>query len=206
MLRTPHFYVMYAMFVMMATGGLLMTAQAAPVAREWGISMTALTAALALDRISNGVSRVFWGGVSDRIGRELTMFIAFTLQAGCLLSILFIGRHSGTLFAVALVLTFFTWGEIFSLFPSTIGDYFGAKHATSNYSFLYTAKGVASIIGGGLGAMLFERFGSWSAALYGSAVLALLSGLIALGLRSAPLPRKAARPAAQPQVAVAGSD
>jgi OFA family oxalate/formate antiporter-like MFS transporter len=134
------------------------------------------------------------------------MSIAFILQAGCLLSIMLLGRYSGTMFTVTLVLTYFTWGEVFSLFPPTAADYFGARNATSNYSFLYTAKGVASIIGGGLSAMLFERFGSWSACFYGSAVLALLSGLMALGLRSASLPRKAPRPAAEPQVAAAGSD
>ncbi len=190
MLRTPHFYVLYVMFVLMAVGGLLVTAQAAPVAREWGITAAALTAALALDRVSNGASRVFWGWVSDRVGREITMFVAFTLQAGCLLSVLLVGRRSGVLFTVTLILTFFTWGEIFALFPSAVGDYFGARNATSNYAFLYTAKGVASIIGGGLASLLFERFGSWSAAFYGSAALALVAGLMALGLRAAPLPRK----------------
>jgi OFA family oxalate/formate antiporter-like MFS transporter len=183
MLRTPKFYVLYAMFVMMATGGLLVVAQAAPVAREWGISAAALTAALSLDRIANGLSRVSWGWLSDRVGREQTMFIAFTLHAGCLLSILWVGRQSGFLFTVTLVLTFFTWGEAFSLFPSILGDYFGSANAASNYSFLYTAKGVAAIIGGGLAALLFEKFGSWSAAFYGSAALALTSALMALGLK-----------------------
>ena len=190
MLRTPQFYVLYAMFIMMATGGLLVTAQAGPLAREWKITVTALTAALALDRIANGTSRVFWGWVSDRIGRELTMSIAFILQAGCLLSVLLLGRLSGTLFTATLILTFFTYGEVFSLFPSTIGDYFGAAHAASNYSFMYSAKGIASIIGGGLAALFFERFGSWSAVFYGSAALALISGLMAIGLKAAPLPVK----------------
>ena len=119
------------------------------------------------------------------------MFIAFLLQAGCLLAVLTLGRISGTLFTITLVLTFFTWGEVFSLFPSTLGDYFGSRHATSNYSFLYTAKGVSSIIGGGLAAVLFEKFGSWTAAFYGSAALAFVSGLMAIGLRLTPLPHKA---------------
>ncbi len=198
MLRTPHFYVLYVMFVLMATGGLLVTAQAAPVAREWGISAAALTAALTLNPLANGASRIFWGWVSDRLGRETTMSIAFLLQAVCLLSIMVFGRFSGAMFTVTLVLTFFTWGEVFSLFPPVTADYFGAGHAASNYSFLYTAKGVASIIAGYLSAQLFERFGSWSAAFYGSAVLALLSGILALRLRTAVLPKKrvAAVPAA----------
>jgi hypothetical protein len=78
----------------------------------------------------------------------------------CLLSVLAVGRWSGTLFTVTLILTFFTYGEVFSLFPSLVGDYFGAAHASSNYSFLYSAKGVASIIGGGLAVLLFEKFGN----------------------------------------------
>ncbi|MBZ5594119.1 MAG: oxalate/formate MFS antiporter [Acidobacteriia bacterium] len=190
MLRTQHFYLLYFMFMMMATGGLLVTAQAGPVAIEWGISRTALTAALALDRISNGVSRVAWGWVSDHIGRETAMAVAFALQAVCLLSVLYAGRWSGTMFTVTLILTFFTYGEVFSLFPSLAGDYFGAEHATSNYSFLYSAKGVASIIGGGLAALLFEKFGSWSAAFYGSALMALVSSVLALALKRLPLPTK----------------
>jgi OFA family oxalate/formate antiporter-like MFS transporter len=190
MLHTPQFYLLYIMFVLMATGGLLVTAQAGPVATEWGISRTALTAALALDRISNGASRVAWGWVSDHVGRETTMIVAFALQAACLLSVLTIGRLSGTMFTVTLILVFFTYGEVFSLFPSLAGDYFGADNAASNYSVLYSAKGVASIIGGGLAALLFEKFGSWEAAFYGSALMALASSVLAIGLKRVTLPRK----------------
>jgi OFA family oxalate/formate antiporter-like MFS transporter len=191
MLRSPQFYLLYFMFVSMATGGLLVTAQAGPVAREWGITRAALTAALALDRVSNGASRVAWGWFSDHIGRETAMAVAFVLQSACLFSVLAVGRWSGTMFTVTLILTFFTYGEVFSLFPALIGDYFGAAHASSNYSFMYSAKGIASIIGGGLAAVLFEKFGSWSAAFYGSALLALLAGMMALVLRRMPLPKKA---------------
>jgi OFA family oxalate/formate antiporter-like MFS transporter len=200
MLSTPHFYALYIMFVMMATGGLLVTAQAGPLAREWNISMAALTAALALDRIANGAGRVFWGWVSDHIGREVTMATAFVLQSACLVSVLVFGRLSGVLFTITLILTLFTWGEIYVLFPSILGDWFGTRHATSNYSFLYTAKGVASILGGGLAAVLFQQFGSWSAAFYGSATLAFVAGLMAIALRRAPLPRKAV-PASTPSAA-----
>ncbi len=191
MLATPHFYVLYAMFLMMAIGGLLVTAQTAPMAAAWKIPVAWITAALALSRVANGVSRIFWGWLSDRIGRETVMFVSFTIQSGCLLSILWPGRLSGPLFVLALVLTNLTWGQIFSVFPAITGDYYGARNAASNYSFLYSAKGVASIIGGGLGALMFEKFGSWSAVFYGSAALALLSGLLALALKAAPLPAKA---------------
>ena len=92
------------------------------------------------------------------------MIVAFVLQAICLFLVVTVGQRSGGGSRSRWCSSYFTWGEIFSLFPSTLGDYFGTRHATSNYSVLYTAKGVASIIGGGVAALLFERFGSWSAA------------------------------------------
>jgi MFS transporter, OFA family, oxalate/formate antiporter len=190
MLRTRHFYMLYGMFVMMATGGLLVTAQAGPLVKSWGLTATALTAATALGPIANGASRIFWGWLSDRTGRELAMALAFVLQALCLFAVLTLGRTSGAMFTVTLVLTFFTWGEVFSLFPSTIGDYFGSKNATSNYGVLYSAKGVASIIAGGVAAMIYDRFGSWDAVFYGSAALALIAAVLALVLRAHPLPHK----------------
>jgi MFS transporter, OFA family, oxalate/formate antiporter len=185
MLRTPQFYVLYVMFVLMATGGLLVTAHAGPMAQSWGLTAAALTLAASLSPVANGASRIFWGWASDQIGRETTMVIAFLLQAVCLLLVLAVGQWGAGWFAFTLVLTYFTWGEIFSLFPATLGDYFGTRHATSNYSVLYTAKGVAAIIGGGVAALLYERFGNWSAAFYGSAALALIAGVMALGLRVA---------------------
>jgi len=112
------------------------------------------------------------------------MVVAFVLQAVCLLMVMTLGQASGLWFSVTLVAVYFTWGEIYSLFPSTVGDYFGTKHATSNYAVLYTAKGVASIIGGGVGAMLYERTGSWSSGFYGSAVMALVAAGLAVGLRA----------------------
>jgi OFA family oxalate/formate antiporter-like MFS transporter len=193
MLRTPHFYALYAMFLLMATGGLLVTAQAGPVAQSWGISGAVLLLATTLNPIANGLSRISWGWVSDRFGRENTMIVAFSLQAVCLLLVLTLGRLSPAFFVVTLVLVFFTWGEVFSLFPSISGDYFGTRHATSNYGWLYSAKGVSSILGGVVAALLYERFGSWSACFYGSAALALVAALMAVGLRSLPLPVK--RPA-----------
>ena len=191
MLRTPQFYVLYAAFVMMATGGLLVTLNAGPMAKTWGIPAAALVLATSLNALANAASRIFWGWASDRIGRELTMGIAFLLQAVCLLLVLTVGQWSGTLFTVTLVLTFFTWGEIFSLFPSIVGDYFGTRNATSNYGMLYSAKGVASIVAGGLAARLYEQFGSWSACLYGSALLAVIAAFLAFGLRASAAARHA---------------
>jgi OFA family oxalate/formate antiporter-like MFS transporter len=195
MVRTPHFFVMYGMFVMMAIGGLMVTAQAGPMAQAWGLTTAALTLAASVSPLANAASRIFWGWASDRIGRERAMTIAFVLQAVALLLVLGVGHLSAIWFATTLVLVYFTWGEIYSLFPSLVGDYFGTRNATSNYAVMYTAKGAASIVGGGLAALLFERFGSWSAAFYGSAALALIAAALAVGLRAAGAPVKRAETA-----------
>jgi OFA family oxalate/formate antiporter-like MFS transporter len=180
-LNTTQFYVMYIAFVLMATGGLLVTANAGPMAKSWGFS---ITLAATLSPLANGASRVFWGWASDRLGRENTMIFTFVLQSLCLVAVPMLGQISGAWFAATLVAVYFTWGQIYSLFPSTSADYFGAKHATSNYAVLYTAKGVASIIGGYAAALLYEQSGSWAMGFYGSATMALVAAVMAFGLRA----------------------
>jgi len=195
MLRMPHFYVLYLAMLMMGIGGLMVTANASAVGKSLGIGSAFITTALAMNAVANGAGRFFWGWVSDHLGRERTMIIAFLLQSLCLASVLTIGRISGPLFIISLALVFFTWGEVYSIFPSVTADFFGAKNASSNYSFMYSTKGVASIVGGGIAALLYERTGSWNAVFYGSAVLALFSAFIAFALRKMPLPAKSEQPA-----------
>jgi MFS transporter, OFA family, oxalate/formate antiporter len=190
MLRTPQFYVLFLMMLMMGVGGLMVTAQVAPVADSLKVGAAALTVALSLNPVANGAGRVFWGWISDHLGRERTMSVAFFLQALALMSVLTLGRLSGTWFVVCLALVFFTWGEVYVLFPSAAADFFGVRNVSSNYSFLYCTKGIASIVGGGLAALLFEKTGSWNAVFYGSAALALCSAVMAFGLRVMPLPVK----------------
>jgi OFA family oxalate/formate antiporter-like MFS transporter len=199
MLRTPRFYVLYAMFVMMATGGLLVTANAGPISKSWGFSASVLALAATLSPLANAASRIFWGWASDSIGREAAMIIAFAANAVSLVLVLVLGQISAGWFAFTVVLVYFTWGEIYSLFPPTTADYFGTRCATENYAVLYTAKGTASIIGGWFGALLFEQSGSWSIGFYGSAVMALAAAALAVGLRvantariavSAPMPAR----------------
>jgi OFA family oxalate/formate antiporter-like MFS transporter len=185
MLRTPQFYWMYAAFVLMSTGGILVTANAGSMAHSWGLSVGALTLAATLSPLANGGARVFWGWVSDRLGRENTMALTFALQAVCLCAVVLLGQLSGALFAATLVAVYFTWGQIYSLFPSLSGDYFGTRHATSNYAVLYTAKGVASIGGPWAGALIFEQTGDWAVGFYGSAAMALVAVGAALRLRAA---------------------
>jgi MFS family permease len=172
---------MYFAFMLMATGGLLVTANAGPMARSWGFS---ITLAATLSPLANGAARILWGWVSDRLGRENTMILTFVLQSFCLVAVATLGQISSAWFVATLIAVYFTWGQIYSLFPSTSGDYFGVKHATSNYAVLYTAKGVASIIGGYVAALLYERSGSWAMGFYGSALMALIAALFAYALRT----------------------
>lgn len=192
MLRTPQFYLMYVMFVLMATGGLLVTANAGPMSKAWGLPAAALTLAGTLSPIANGGSRISWGWVSDRLGRERTMTIAFALQAICLCLVVSLGHVSGGWFALTLVLVYFTWGEVFGLFPAMSADYFGTRFATSNYGVLYSAKGVASILGGWVGALLYEHTGSWGGGFYGSAAMALVAAGLSIVLAATASRRAAA--------------
>jgi OFA family oxalate/formate antiporter-like MFS transporter len=155
MLKTPSFWVMYVMFVLMAAGGLLATAQLGPIAKDYGIAdiptsilgftLPALTFALSLDRVLNGVARPVFGWVSDHLGRENTMFIAFVLEGAGILALSQFGRNP-VAFVLLSALVFFAWGEIYSLFPVTCADAYGRKFATANAGFLYTAKGAASLL------------------------------------------------------------
>jgi oxalate/formate antiporter len=166
MLNTPVFWLMFLMMTMMSTSGLMVISQMASFSRDFGIAdatilgVGALPLALTLDRITNGLTRPFFGWVSDRIGREKTMFIAFGLEAMAM-TLWLLTRQDALLFVLFSGIVFFGWGEIFSLFPSTLTDTFGEKHATTNYGFLYMAQGIGSIFGGPLAARLHEASGSW---------------------------------------------
>ena len=188
MAMTPVFWVMYAMFVMMAAGGLMATAQLAPIAKDFkvadipvsllGVTLPALTFALSIDRALNGLTRPFFGWVSDHIGRELTMFIAFALEG---FGILLLGHfgHDPLWFVLLSGLVFFAWGEIYSLFPATSTDIFGRKFATTNYGMLYTAKGTAALLVP-LANVLTSATGSWHAVFYVAAILNIVAAVMAL--------------------------
>jgi MFS transporter, OFA family, oxalate/formate antiporter len=152
MLVTPVFWVLYIMFLLVAASGLMATAQIALIARDFHVANTVLllggttlTVALLVDNVANGLARPLFGWVSDRIGREHTMALAFALGG---ISYWLLGSAGTTPWAFVIFagLIFLTWGEIYSLFPSTCTDSFGPKYATTNLSLLYTAKGVAAFL------------------------------------------------------------
>jgi len=166
MLKTPVFWLMFAMMTMMSTSGLMVISQMGAFAKNFGVAdamvwgMAALPLALTIDRFTNGLTRPLFGFISDRLGRENTMFIAFGLEAIAMFAWLNF-RQDPVLFVLLSGVVFFGWGEIFSLFPSTLTDTFGEKHATTNYGFLYMAQGIGSILGGPIAAMIYGSSGSW---------------------------------------------
>jgi OFA family oxalate/formate antiporter-like MFS transporter len=190
MAMTPVFWVMYAMFVMMAAGGLMATAQLAPIAKDYkiadvpvsilGLTLPALTFALSIDRVLNGLTRPFFGWVSDNIGRENTMFIAFGLEAVGIILLSQFG-HDPFWFVILTGMVFFAWGEIYSLFPSTCGDTYGSQYAATNAGLLYTAKGTASLLVP-FTSVITQSTGSWHAVFYIAAALNAVAAIMSLAV------------------------
>src|SRR5438046_5403069 len=185
--KSPSF-LMYLMFVMVGTGGLMATEQLAPIARDFkidvvpvsilGLTLPALQFALSIDRVLNGVCRPFFGWVSDQIGRENTMFIAF-LAEGIGIYALYYYATDPFMFVILSGIVFFAWGEIYSLFPATCTDLYGRKFATTNYGMLYTAKGTAALLVP-LANVLTSATGSWSAVFVVAALLNIAAAVLAL--------------------------
>jgi len=194
MLRTPVFWLLFAMMTMLSTSGLMVISQTAAFARDFGVAsvivwgFAALPLALTIDRITNGLTRPFFGWLSDRIGRENTMFIAFLLE-GLAMTAWLQFRTDPVLFILLSGVVFFGWGEIFSLFPSTLTDTFGERHATTNYGFLYMAQGVGSVLGGPMAARLHDATASWIPVFGVVITLDLLAAVLAIAVLK-PLRRK----------------
>ena len=186
-LRQPVFWLLYIAFVMVASGGLMTAAQIAPIANDYkiasvpvslaGIQMAALTFAISLDRILDGFGRPLFGWVSDNIGRENTMFIAFCIGAAALITLGTYGQNP-VVFVLALAVYFGVFGEIYSLFPATCGDTFGSKYAATNAGMLYTAKGTAALLVP-FASLLASTHG-WHAVFAVAVILNIVAALIAI--------------------------
>ncbi len=185
MLRNPIFWLMFVMMAMMSTSGLMVTSQIGAFAGDFGITkvmlwgFAALPLALTIDRFCNGLTRPFFGWVSDRIGRENTMCLAFALE-GIAMAAWLATSGNPMLFVLLSGVVFFGWGEIFSLFPSTLTDTFGAGNATKNYGCLYIAQGIGAIFGGPLASLLHDGTGSWTPVFSLAICADLLTALLAI--------------------------
>ena len=199
MLRSRVFWLLYFMFILVYSGGLMATAQIAPIARDFkvadvpvsllGLTLPALTFAITLDRVMNGVTRPFCGWVSDHIGRENTLFIAFLLE-GAGIWALWVYGHDPPLFVILGGIAFFAWGETASLFPTICTDTFGTKYATTNAALLYTAKGTASLLIP-LASFWVAETGSWRDVFLIAALSNIFAAFLALAvLKPLRLPAK----------------
>jgi MFS transporter, OFA family, oxalate/formate antiporter len=189
-LRSPVFWVMYVMFVLVGAGGLMAVAQLGPITKDFGIgnfpvtllgiTLPTLTFALSLNNVMNGITRPVLGWISDRVGRELTMFVAFMLEGLGIIALMKFGT-SPVAFVLLSGLVFFAWGEIFSIFPATTRDHFGQRYATTNYGMLYTAKGTAALIVP-LASVLTAMTGNWTAALSVAAIFNIVAAILGIAV------------------------
>lgn len=187
-LRTPLFWLMILMFSCVVTGGMMAVAQLGVIAQDLGVknfkvdlyfvTMAALPLALMLDRVMNGISRPLFGWISDHIGREKTMVIAFTLEGIGIIALGYFG-HNPWAFLILSGVVFLAWGEVYSLFSALAGDAFGTKHIGKIYGVLYCAKGVGALFVP-LGNLMMEATGTWSTVLYTVAALDLFAAFLAV--------------------------
>jgi oxalate/formate antiporter len=187
-LRTPVLWVMMVMFACVATGGLMAVAQLSLIAEDFGIkdmpvniglfTMAALPFALIVDRITNGISRPLFGWISDMIGRETTMLIAFSLEAAGILALATFGKHPAVFIALS-GLVFLAWGEIYSLFGATIGDAFGTQHIGKIYGVLFLSAGFASFFVP-IANLIMSATGTWATVFYIVAAMDLIAALAAI--------------------------
>lgn len=186
--RLPIFYVMFAMFILTVTGGLMAVAQLGPMAQDLGVKdtkvnlgfivMAALPFALILDRIMNGISRPLFGFISDHIGREKTMFIAFMMEGLGIIALAKFGSNPWA-FIILSGVVFLAWGEVYSLFSATAGDAFGAKNIGSIYGVLYCAKGIGALLVP-IANLIQQASGTWATVLYIVAAMDIIAALTAL--------------------------
>ena len=185
-LGRPEFYLLYTMFFFATAGGLIATANLSQIAKSlhvsdakiWGLAIVPLAATLT--SACNTLSRIVWGSVSDRLGRERTMFLTFGVEA---VLVFLVTKIAGApiAFLVLFSFIFLFWGEIYSLFSATTGDVFGSKNASANYGMVYTAKGAASVFAGFGAAALAAYFGgSFAVPFYISAVLCGIAAICSL--------------------------
>jgi oxalate/formate antiporter len=200
LLASPIFWLMFVMMSLMSMSGLMVTSQIASFAADFGagnataFGVAAVPLALTIDRFCNGLTRPFFGFLSDRIGRENTMAIAFALEGGAM-ALWVATRGDPVLFVLLSGVVFFGWGEIFSLFPATLTDTFGARHATRNYGCLYIAQGIGAVFGGPLAALLHARAGNWTVVFMVAICADLLTAVLAI---AALKPLRARRPGVPP--------
>jgi len=191
MLSTLSFWMLWVMYLFGAAAGLMVISQASPMGQEVAkLSKEAAAAAVGLLAIFNGLGRILWGWVSDRVGRVYTLVAMFLLLAADMFLVLPRAASYGT-FVTGIALAALSFGGYLALLPALTADYFGTKNYGLNYGWMFTAYGAASIFGPGVIARVKEATGNYTAALYIYAALALIGVILAL-LTRPPVPKEEA--------------
>ena len=180
MLKTPQFYLIYVVFIGMASGYLLVTAQTKPFAKEYGLAANIVVLAITFNSIGNGLGRVVWGALSDKLGREKSMLIDFLICAAAVALLPILGSNP-IMFIVLLFIAMFSFGPIFAFFPPITADRFGTAYLATNYGIVYSAKGVGGVVGGWISSFIILSLG-WSFTFYGAATLCVISAIGATAL------------------------
>ena len=176
-IRKPVFWMIYVVYVMVAFGGMVITAQLGPIAGDFAIALPVLTIAISIDNFANGITRPLSGFISDKIGRENAMLLIFGCEGLAFLGMIAFG-HNPTGFVIFAALIFLFWGEVFCIFPAICGDTFGVSHAAANNGLMYTAKGT-SALAVPVASLLFSATGSWNTVLLASAICSIAAGILA---------------------------
>ena len=186
MLKAPQFCLIYLIFVGMGSGFILVTAQIKPFSQAYGLASNIVVFAITLASIANGLGRVVWGAISDKVGRERAMIADFLISAAAVALLPVLGRNP-IIFTALTVIAMFTFGPIFAFFPPITADRFGTKYLATNYGIVYSAKGVGGIVGGWISSFII-LFAGWAFTFHAAAVLGVLSAVGALTLMKIPKP------------------
>ena len=190
MLRTPQFYMLWTVFIFSALAGLMtigiiklfgidaLQANGYTVAQASAIAGTAMAVFLSL---GNGIGRIAWGALSDRLGRKRSIVIMTAIQGVMMLGFFFMGGTPWLLYLGAAIIGF-NFGGNFALFPTATADFFGTAHVGQNYGWMFTAYGVGGIAGP-IMAGVFRDGGSWLPAFVISGILCLIASGIAIALK-----------------------
>ncbi len=180
---TWQFWVMYFMFFAVSAAGLMITARTILYAEVVGLTAGIATIAATLLPVGSAGGRLIIGGLSDRVDRELLTAVSFVLCGVGTLSVVVFGTFgSGVGYIVSVAIAVFFWSSQFSLFPSLVGDYYGSRHSSANYSLVYSGKMWGGLFGGGVVGWLVVVIG-WNSTFVIGGILALAAGVCGFLLR-----------------------
>jgi len=181
--RTPAFYLLWLGFGLGSTAGLMVISQLIPFARNQGISSAAIaTMGLVVGAFGNVSGRILAGWLSDLLGRLNTLRVVLFISAVAMPALYWVGAQIAGLYLLIFIV-YFCYGTQASVNPATIADFYGTRHAGTNYGLLFTAWGFSGILGPTIGGVLFDKYRNYGAAFYTAAVIAFIAFACAVAAR-----------------------